>query len=185
MKLVTIMIGLIAIWLYKYNQQYKFEKLIKSITPINNINNIDLKNIDKLINVVPHNNKEINYKSIIIKEYQLDIQKHIKLGEQIIIFYKILFQYDNANEIKNQLSKLGIFNYPENIWDLDNIKYYTSENKNKYIQYELQYNYAKNTKPIRKELNEKFLLVCTKLCNNKSIIVEKIKNLEPKKVTNE
>ena len=36
-----------------------------------------------------------------------------------------------------------------------------------------------------KKLNEKFLLVCTKLCNNKSIIVEKIKNLEPKKVTNQ
>jgi tetratricopeptide (TPR) repeat protein len=32
-----------------------------------------------------------------------------------------------------------------------------------------------------KELNEKFLLICSKLCNNKSIIVEKIKNLEPKK----
>ena len=31
-----------------------------------------------------------------------------------------------------------------------------------------------------KELNEKFLLICSKLCNNKSIIVEKIKNLEPK-----
>ena len=34
-----------------------------------------------------------------------------------------------------------------------------------------------------KELNEKFLLVCSKLCNNKSIIAEKIKNLEPKKST--
>ena len=32
-----------------------------------------------------------------------------------------------------------------------------------------------------KELNEKFLLICSKLCNNKSIIAEKIKNLEPKK----
>jgi len=32
-----------------------------------------------------------------------------------------------------------------------------------------------------KELNEKFLLICSKLCNNKSIITEKIKNLEPKK----
>ena len=32
-----------------------------------------------------------------------------------------------------------------------------------------------------KELNEKFLLICSKLCNNKSIIVEKIKNLETKK----
>ena len=31
-----------------------------------------------------------------------------------------------------------------------------------------------------KELNEKFLLICSKLCNNKSIIAEKIKNLEPK-----
>ena len=34
-----------------------------------------------------------------------------------------------------------------------------------------------------KELNEKFLLICSKLCNNKSIIAEKIKNLKPKKVT--
>ena len=34
-----------------------------------------------------------------------------------------------------------------------------------------------------KELNEKFLLICLKLCNNKSIIDEKIKNLEPKKST--
>ena len=31
-----------------------------------------------------------------------------------------------------------------------------------------------------KELNEKFLLICSKLCNNKSIIAKKIKNLEPK-----
>ena len=31
-----------------------------------------------------------------------------------------------------------------------------------------------------KELNEKFLLICSKLCNNKNIIAEKIKNLEPK-----
>ena len=34
-----------------------------------------------------------------------------------------------------------------------------------------------------KELNEKFLLICSKLCNDKSIIAEKIKNLEPKKST--
>ena len=34
-----------------------------------------------------------------------------------------------------------------------------------------------------KELNEKFLLVCSKLCNHKSIIAEKIKNLEPKITT--
>ena len=34
-----------------------------------------------------------------------------------------------------------------------------------------------------KELNKKFLLICSKLCNNKSIIDEKIKNLEPKKST--
>ena len=31
-----------------------------------------------------------------------------------------------------------------------------------------------------KELNEKFLLICSELCNNKSIIAKKIKNLEPK-----
>ena len=34
-----------------------------------------------------------------------------------------------------------------------------------------------------KELNEKFSLICSKLCNNKSIIAEKIKNLEPKITT--
>tara|TARA_B100000686_G_C16113758_1_gene629183 strand:+ start:122 stop:559 length:438 start_codon:yes stop_codon:yes gene_type:complete len=32
-----------------------------------------------------------------------------------------------------------------------------------------------------KELNEKFLLVCSNLCENKNIISEKIKNLEPQK----
>ena len=36
-----------------------------------------------------------------------------------------------------------------------------------------------------KELNEKFSLICSKLCNNKSIIAEKIKNLEPQKATKE
>ena len=36
-----------------------------------------------------------------------------------------------------------------------------------------------------KELNEMFLLVCSNLCNNKSIIAEKIKNLEPKENTNQ
>ena len=34
-----------------------------------------------------------------------------------------------------------------------------------------------------KELNEKFSLICSKLCNNKSIIAEKIKNFELKKTT--
>ena len=34
-----------------------------------------------------------------------------------------------------------------------------------------------------KELNEKFSLVCSKLCSHKSIIAEKIKDLEPKKTT--
>jgi hypothetical protein len=34
-----------------------------------------------------------------------------------------------------------------------------------------------------KKLNEKFLLICSKLCGNKNIIAEKIKNLEPKKST--
>ena len=34
-----------------------------------------------------------------------------------------------------------------------------------------------------KELNERFLLICSKLCHNNSIIAEKIKNLEPKKTT--
>ena len=33
------------------------------------------------------------------------------------------------------------------------------------------------------ELNKKFSLICLKLCNKKSIIAEKIKNLKPKKVT--
>ncbi len=32
-----------------------------------------------------------------------------------------------------------------------------------------------------KFLFQKFLLICSKLCNNKSIIAEKIKNFEPKK----
>ena len=35
-----------------------------------------------------------------------------------------------------------------------------------------------------KELNEKFLLICSKLCKNKSQIAQKIKNLEPKKAQN-
>ena len=36
-----------------------------------------------------------------------------------------------------------------------------------------------------KELNEMFLLICSKLCNNKNVIAEKIKNLEPKKITSQ
>ena len=34
-----------------------------------------------------------------------------------------------------------------------------------------------------KELNEKFSLICSNLCNNQSIIAEKIKNLEARKAT--
>jgi len=39
----------------------------------------------------------------------------------------------------------------------------------------VEYNFSKV-----KELNETFLLVCSKLCGKKLIIAEKIKDLEPK-----
>ena len=80
---------------------------------------------------------------------------------------KIFKEENNENEIEKNLNTTLLLN-PKNEEAL-------------FMLIELQLERSNFSKA--KELNEKFLLICSKLCNNKSIIVEKIKNLEPKKVT--
>ena len=78
---------------------------------------------------------------------------------------KIYKEEDNKNETEKNLNTTLLLN---------------SKNEEAlFMLIELQLERSNFSKA--KELNEKFLLICSKLCNNKSIIVEKIKNLEPKK----
>ena len=80
---------------------------------------------------------------------------------------KIYKEEDNKNETEKNLNTTLLLN-PTNEEAL-------------FMLIELQLKRSNFSKA--KELNEKFLLICSKLCNNKSIIGEKIKNLEPKKST--
>ena len=80
---------------------------------------------------------------------------------------KIYKEEDNKNETEKNLNTTLLLN-PKNEEAL-------------FMLIELQLERSNFSKA--KELNEKFFLICSKLCNNKSIIAEKIKNLEPKKST--
>ena len=80
---------------------------------------------------------------------------------------KIYKEEDNKNETEKNLNTTLLLN-PKNEEAL-------------FMLIELQLERSNISKA--KELNGKFLLICSKLCNNESIIAEKIKNLEPKKST--
>ncbi|SVB07198.1 uncharacterized protein METZ01_LOCUS160052 [marine metagenome] len=80
---------------------------------------------------------------------------------------KIYKEEDNKNETEKNLNTTLLLN-PKNEEAL-------------FMLIELQLERSNFSKA--KELNERFLLIWSKLCNNKSIIAEKIKNLEPKKST--
>ena len=82
---------------------------------------------------------------------------------------KIYKEEDNTNETEKNLNTTLLLN-PKNEEAL-------------FMLIELQLEKSNFSKA--KELNEMFLLVCSNLCNNKSIIAEKIKNLEPKENTNQ
>ena len=82
---------------------------------------------------------------------------------------KIYKEEDNKNETEKNLNTTLLLN-PKNEEAL-------------FMLIELQLEKSNFSKA--KELNEKFLLICSKLCNNKNIITEKIKNLEPKKITSQ
>ena len=114
---------------------------------------------------------------------------------------KIYFNKKDYNQSKFLFQKFLVFNPKDHLSYLYLAKIYKEEdNKNEteknlnttlllnpkneealFMLIELQLERSNFSKA--KELNEKFLLVCSKLCNNKSIIAEKIKNLEPKKST--
>ena len=114
---------------------------------------------------------------------------------------KLYFEKKDYNQSKFLFQKFLVFNPKDHLSYLYLAKIYKEEdNKNEteknlntalllnpkneealFMLIELQLEKSNFSKA--KELNEKFLLVCTKLCNNKSIIAEKINNLEPKKST--
>ena len=115
---------------------------------------------------------------------------------------KIYFEKKDYNKSKFLFQKFLVFNPKDHLSYLYLAKIYKEEdNKNEteknlnttlllnpnneealFMLIELQLERSNFSKA--KELNEKFLLICSKLCNNQSIIDEKIKNLEPKKITN-
>ena len=114
---------------------------------------------------------------------------------------KIYFEKKDYNQSKFLFQKFLVFNpkdylsylYLAKIYKEENNKNETEKNLNTtlllnpkneealFMLIELQLERSNFLKVI--ELNEKFSLICLKLCNNKSIIAEKIKNLKPKKVT--
>ena len=114
---------------------------------------------------------------------------------------KLYFEKKDYNKSKFLFQKFLVFNPKDHLSYLYLAKIYKEEDNKKeteknlntalllnpkneealFMLIELQLENSNFSKA--KELNEKFLLICSKLCNNKSIIAEKIKNLEPKKVT--
>ena len=116
---------------------------------------------------------------------------------------KIYFEKKDYDQSKFLFQKFLVFNPKDYLSYLYLAKIYKEENNEKeteknltttlllnpkneealFMLIELQLERSNLSKA--KELNEKFLLICSKLCNNKSIIAEKIKNIEPKKVTNQ
>ena len=114
---------------------------------------------------------------------------------------KIYFEKKDYNQSKFLFQKFLVFNpkdylsylYLAKIYKEEDIKNETEKNLNStlllnpkneealFMLIELLLESSNFSKA--KELNEKFLLICSKLCSNKSIIAEKIKNLEPKKST--
>ncbi len=111
---------------------------------------------------------------------------------------KIYFEKKDYNQSKFLFQRFLVFNPKDHLSYLYLAKIYKEEdNKNEteknlntslllnpkneealFMLIELQLERSNFSKA--KELNEKFSLICSKLCNNKSIIAEKIKNLEPK-----
>ena len=116
---------------------------------------------------------------------------------------KLYFEKKDYNQSKFLFQKFLVFNPKDHLSYLYLAKIYKEEdNKNEteknlntalllnpkneealFMLIELQLEKSNFSKA--KELNEKFLLICSKLCNNKNIITEKIKNLEPKKITSQ
>ena len=98
-------------------------------------------------------------------------QKYLVFNPKDYLSYlylaKIYKEEDNKNETEKNLNTTLLLN-PKNEEAL-------------FMLIELQLERSNFSKA--KELNEKFSLICSKLCNNISIIDEKIKNLEPKKST--
>ena len=111
---------------------------------------------------------------------------------------KIYFEKKDYNQSKFLFQKFLVFNPKDHLSYLYLAKIFKEENneneteknlnttlllnpKNEealFMLIELQLERSNFSKA--KELNEKFLLICSELCNNKSIIAKKIKNLEPK-----
>ena len=114
---------------------------------------------------------------------------------------KIYFEKKDYNQSKFLFQKFLVFNPKDYLSYLYLAKIYKEEDNKKETEKNLNTTLLLNPKNEEalfmlielqlersnfskvKELNEKFLLICSKLCNNERIIAEKIKNLEPKKST--
>ena len=131
--------------------------------------------------------------------FLLLINNCFALNQEIFEDAKIYFNKKDYDQSKFLFQKFLVFNPKDYLSYLYLAKIYREENNEKeteknltttlllnpkneealFMLIELQLERSNFTKV--KELNEKFLLICSKLCKNKSIIAEKIKNLEPKK----
>ena len=130
------------------------------------------------------------------------VNNSIASNQNIFEDAKIYFEKKDYNQSKFLFQKFLVFNpkdylsylYLAKIYKEEDNKDETEKNLNTtlllnpkneeaiFMLIELQLERSNFSKA--RELNEKFSLICLKLCNNKNFISEKIKNLEPKKTKN-
>ena len=126
----------------------------------------------------------LNLEAISKENFFLEAKK--KFNENKLDDSKFLFQRNIVFNPKDHLSYLylaKIYKEEKNNEELEKNLDTTLllDPKNEEALYMLiELNIEKSNFSEVKELNEKFLLICSKLCNKKLIIAEKIKDLEPK-----
>ena len=136
--------------------------------------------------------------SIILIIFSMLSNNSMSSNQNIFDDAKIYFEKKDYNQSKFMFQKFLVFNpkdylsylYLAKIYKVEDNKKEAEKNLNTtllldpkneealFMLIELQLDKSNFSKA--KELNEKFSMICSKLCNNKTIIAEKIKNLELK-----
>jgi len=136
--------------------------------------------------------------SIILIIFSMLSNNSMSSNQNIFDDAKIYFEKKDYNQSKFMFQKFLVFNpkdylsylYLAKIYKVEDNKREAEKNLNTtllldpkneealFMLIELQLDKSNFSKA--KVLNEKFSMICSKLCNNKTIIAEKIKNLELK-----
>ena len=135
---------------------------------------------------------------ILFTAFFINLNSSINAKENFYDKARILYENENYEDSKFLFQRNIVFNPKDHLSYLYLAKIYKEEKNNKELEKNLdttllldpkneealymliELNIEKSNFSKVKELNEKFLLICSKLCNKKLIIAEKIKDLEPK-----